>query len=73
MIIIKDEPELRHVFAHFIEAIRMASLGDEKTTLYEIQSIEGLVLFDGDDDFRSYVNGLSRQEEAQEIQITKEA
>ena len=63
MIVLKDEPELRHTLAHMFEAIRMASLGDEKATLYELRSIEGLILFDGDDDFRSYVNGLQRPKE----------
>ena len=65
MIILKDEPELRHVIAHMFEAIRMASKGDEAATLYEINSIEGLVLFDGDDDFRRYVDGLQRQNETE--------
>lgn len=70
MLIVKDEAELRHVLAHMFEAIRMASKGDEEATLYELRSVEGLVLFDGDDDFRSYINGMSRQEERQTSEET---
>lgn len=63
MIVLKEHPELRHVLAHMMEAIHMASLGDVKATQFELDSIEGLVLFDGEDDFRSYVDGMPRQEE----------
>ena len=63
MIVLKDEPELRHVIAHMFEAIRMAGKGDEKAVLYELRSIEGLILFDGDKDFQEYVNGLQRPKE----------
>ena len=68
MIIIKDESELRHVLAHMFEAIRMAAKADEEAALYELRSIEGLVLFDGDEDFRRYVNGMSKSNETEETQ-----
>jgi len=68
---IKSDPELRHVLAHLIEAIRMSAKGDEKASLYELESIEGLILFDDEEDFRRYVNGMSRSKE-EETASTKE-
>ena len=63
MIVLKDEPELRHVIAHLFEAIRMAGKGDEAACWYELKSIEGLILFDGDDDYQEYVNDLQRSKQ----------
>lgn len=62
---IKEDPELQHVMAHILRAIQFLTMGVEalaegdevqakaytQTASYEIGSIEGLVAFDGDEDF----------------------
>jgi hypothetical protein len=89
MLIIKDESELQHVLAHLLRAIQfnaeaVSYLADGlheqampviQAAQYECDSIEGLVAFDGDEDFvRHFTNkrmalgdkhGLSRQNETQ--------
>jgi hypothetical protein len=64
-VIIKDEPELQHALAHLLRAIQFnveaASLLADglheqampiiQAAQYECDSIEGLVAFDGDEDF----------------------
>ena len=67
---IKDEPELQHVLAHVLRAVQFLGMacealaeGEEaqaitytQTARYECSSIEGLVTFEGDEDFVCYLN-----------------
>ena len=69
MIVLKDEPEPRHVIAHLIEAITAVANGNAAGAVYELASIEGLVLFDGDQDFKEYIDGLQRSKQG----VTPEA
>ena len=66
MVDIKSEPELQHVLAHMLRAIQFCAEGELEAALYECESIESMVTFDGDDDFVKSVRqryGVSRQEE----------
>ncbi len=49
-LVIKTEPELRHVLAHLYYAIDHLVAGRSLMAQNELKSIEGLVFFDGDDD-----------------------
>ena len=79
MIDIKLEPELQHVLAHMLRAIQFLAEASElasagffddaqkisRAALFECESIEGLITFDGDEDFVNYVgkrNGLQSEE-----------
>lgn len=66
---IKDDAELQHVLAHVLRAIQFLTMGVEalaegdgqqaktytQTASYELGSIEGLVAFDGDEDFVRHI------------------
>jgi len=81
-VVIKDNPELRHVFAHILFAIEALAKNCPTGAMDNVKSVEGLVLFEGDDpvDWESYyqarakggdANGLHGQEgkeEGQEVQ-----
>ncbi len=95
--IIKQEPELQHVLAHILRAIQFnieasSYLADGlieqampliQAAQYECDSIEGLVTFDGDEDFVRYFtnkrmalgdkHGLSRQNETSPQETQDEA
>lgn len=60
---IKADPELQHVLAHLIAAIRYTSEGDVEAARYELDSIEGLVLFDTDEEFVGFTRGQDDGEE----------
>ena len=49
-IVIKADPELRHVLSHMILALRALAEGHPRVAQYELQQIEGLVFFESDDD-----------------------
>jgi hypothetical protein len=45
MIVVKREPELRHIIAHLVCAIREVANGQRLSALDDLASIEGLVFF----------------------------
>ncbi len=49
-LVVKTEPELRHVLAHLYYAIDHLVADRPIMAMNELKSIEGLVFFDGDDD-----------------------
>jgi hypothetical protein len=42
---LKNEPELRHVLAHLFYAIRALRNGQLRLSLYELESVEGLIFW----------------------------
>lgn len=68
-LIVKMEPELRHVLAHLYYAIECLAKDCPLGALDNLKSIEGLIMFDGDEpeDWERYYNemvnrGLARAE-----------
>lgn len=55
---IKEDSELRHVIAHIINAIRASAEGRHEVALYEIDAIEGLVMWDNEDQMTSFIRSL---------------
>ncbi len=47
---VREEPELRHVFAHMLYAIRALAGGHVRVAEYEVAQVEGLVMWDDDSD-----------------------
>lgn len=55
---IKEDSELQHVLAHLWLALEAVAKGENNAALYELDSIEGLILFDGDDDRLRFLKGI---------------
>lgn len=53
--IVKDDPELRHILAHLIMAIEAITEGNLKVAQHEIESIEGLVMWNSDQDMINHI------------------
>ncbi len=56
---IKDHPELRHVLSHLHGAIDAMARGERETAQYELESIEGLIFFEDDDEMTQYLKGAA--------------
>lgn len=56
--IIKDEPELRHVLAHLIMAIDAITEGNLKVAKHEVESIEGLIMWNSDQDMINHIEDI---------------
>lgn len=56
---IKEDAELQHVLGHLWLAIEHAARGEGNATLYELDSIEGLIFFDDPDDRVAYLERLN--------------
>lgn len=65
---IKHDPELRHVLSHIMNAIEHLAHGSTDAALHELESIEGLVFWESDEEMRVIVegdyDGERRREEA---------
>lgn len=62
---IKEHPELRHVLVHLKYAIDSLIKGDPQTAAYELESIEGLIVWDNDSQMEEYIaNRAHRVEQA---------
>jgi len=48
MLIVKGEPELRHILAHLHNAIDALADGCVRVCKDELSSIEGLIMYDGE-------------------------
>lgn len=59
---IKANPELRHVLAHIMSAIEELANGRPLSAIHEIQGVESLVLFFGDDEMEGYLSGMHEEE-----------
>ncbi len=55
--VIKREPELRHVLSHLMNAIEHLAEGATESALHELESISGLVFWEDTDDMRGYLDG----------------
>ena len=52
---IKEDSELRHVLSHIINAIRANAEGNHAQALYEIDAVEGLVMWDTEEQMNEYI------------------
>ncbi len=68
---IKANSELRHVLAHIMNAIEELANGRPKSALHEIEGVESLVFFRGDDEMEGYLRGLHEEEEAEAASETE--
>ena len=48
MLIVKGEPELRHILAHLHQAIDALADGCVRVAKDELESVEGLLMYDGE-------------------------
>ena len=84
-LIVKTEPELRHIIAHLIFAIECLIDKCPMGAMDNIKSIEGLIMFDGDNpkDWEKYYKnvlkkkevmkrGVSRKKETKKVQRKKQ-
>lgn len=55
---IKEDSEIRHVLAHIMMAIRANAEGNHKTAIYEIDAVEGLVMWDNEEQMNNYIEDL---------------
>ena len=62
-IVVKSEPELRHILAHLMFAIECLAKNCPRGALDNIKSVEGLVMFDGDtpQDWERYYKNVERR------------
>lgn len=64
-LVVKREPELRHVLAHLYYAIDALRQGLPRLALLELQSIEGLVFWGTDDEeVERWIRAAERKERA---------
>ena len=61
---IKEDSELQHVLAHLWLALDHLARGETKATLYELDSIAGLIFFDDDAQRVDYLEAVNYGEEA---------
>lgn len=68
-IIVKLEPELRHILAHFYYAIECLINNQKYGALDNIKSIEGLIMFEGDpsDWEKYYQRRLGKWQKARKV------
>jgi hypothetical protein len=69
---IKANAELRHVLAHIMSAIEELAHDRPRSALHELEGIEGLVLFRGDEEMEGYLNGEMHEEETASEAETEE-
>ena len=55
---IKEDSELRHVLAHIMMAIKASAEGNHKTALYELDAVEGLIMWDTDEQMNDYLEDI---------------
>lgn len=54
---IKHDAELRHVLSHVIRAIEHLAHGSTDAALHELESIDGLVFFESEEEMRAFLEG----------------
>lgn len=54
---IKHDPELRHVLSHLANAIEHLAHGSKDAALHELESIEGLIFWESDEEMRAHLEG----------------
>jgi len=73
---IKEDSELRHVLSHIIMAIHANAKGDHQRAIYEIDAVDGLVMWDTDEQMNDYLRsidyGLHEENEEKDDQEAKE-
>lgn len=60
-IVIKQQPELRHVLSHLHNAIEHLAEGAPESALHELESVAGLVFWETTDEMRGYLDGKSSE------------
>lgn len=72
-LIVKTEPELRHILAHMMFAIECLIKKCPNGAMDNIKSIEGLVMFDGDDpeDWERYYRNVKKREGVMQVGCKK--
>ena len=63
---VKEDSELQHVLAHLWLALEAVAKGEDKAALYELDSIEGLIFFEDDDDRLDHLERVNYGDEKTE-------